>query len=96
MIKVLIVEDDPMVIKFNKYYLEQIDGFKLGGIARSAHEALEVLEKEEIDLILLDVFMPVTSGLELLSEIRNMDKNIDVIMVNILHKYFLQMFFQEP
>jgi CitB family two-component system response regulator MalR len=82
MIKVLIVEDDPMVIKFNKYYLEQIEGFKLSGIARSAHEALEVLRKEKIDLILLDVFMPVTSGLELLSEIRKMDKNIDVIMVS--------------
>lgn len=34
MIKVLIVEDDPMVIKFNKYYLEQIEGFMLNGIAR--------------------------------------------------------------
>ena len=82
MIKVLIVEDDPMVIKFNKYYLEQIEGFKLTGIARSADEALEVLKKEKIDLILLDVFMPVTNGLELLAEIRKMDRNIDVIIVS--------------
>jgi len=82
MIKVLIVEDDPMVIKFNKYYLEQIEGFKLNGIARSANEAFEILKKEEIDLILLDVFMPVTSGLELLAEIRKMNENIDVIMVS--------------
>ncbi|MEK6263878.1 MAG: response regulator [Clostridium sp.] len=82
MIKVLIVEDDPMVIKLNKYYLEQVEGFTLKGIARSANEALEILRKVKIDLILLDVFMPVTSGLELLSEIRNMDKNIDVIMVS--------------
>ncbi|MGV8982310.1 response regulator [Clostridium sp.] len=82
MIKVLIVEDDPMVIKFNKYYLEQIEGFELKGIARTADEALEVLKKDEIDLILLDVFMPVTSGLELLAEIRKMNKNIDVIIVS--------------
>ena len=82
MIKVLIVEDDPMVIKFNKYYLEQIEGFKLKGTARCADEALEVLKKEEIDLILLDVFMPVTNGLELLAEVRKMDKNIDVIIVS--------------
>lgn len=82
MIKGLIVEDDPMVIKFNKYYLEQIEGFKLKGIARSADEAFDVLKKQEIDLILLDVFMPVTSGLELLSEIRKMERNIDVIIVS--------------
>lgn len=82
MIKVLIVEDDPMVIKFNKYYLEQIEGFVLKGTARCAEEALEVLKKEEIDLILLDVFMPVTNGLELLAEIRKMDRNIDVIIVS--------------
>jgi CitB family two-component system response regulator MalR len=82
LIKVLIVEDDPMVIKFNKYYLEQIDGFKLNGIARSANEAFNILSKEEIDLILLDVFMPITDGLELLAQIRKMDKNIDVIMVS--------------
>lgn len=82
MIKVLIVEDDPMVIKFNKYYLEQIDGFKLSGIARSANDAFDILSKEEIDLILLDVFMPITDGLELLEQIRKMDKNIDVIMVS--------------
>jgi len=58
MIKVLIVEDDPMVAKFNKYYLEQIEGFQLVAVASSAEAALKILEKEKIDLILLDIFIP--------------------------------------
>jgi CitB family two-component system response regulator MalR len=81
-INVLIVEDDPMVVKFNKYYLEQIDGFNLKGVASSAEEAFKVLKKEKIDLILLDIYMPGIDGLQLLAELRKMDKTIDVIVIS--------------
>lgn len=82
MIKVLIVEDDPMVAEFNRRYLAQMPGFVLADAARSAAEALVVLEKQEIDLILLDIFMPGMNGLELLSQIRDVDKSVDVIVVS--------------
>ncbi|MBZ9685441.1 response regulator [Clostridium estertheticum] len=82
MIKVLIVEDDPMVVKFNKYYLEQVGGFELKGVAASADDAFSVLEKEPIDLILLDIYMPGINGLELLSQLRKTDTNVDVIIVS--------------
>lgn len=82
LIKVLIVEDDPMVVKFNKYYLGQVGGFDLKGIAASSDEAFKILEKEPIDLILLDIYMPGINGLELLSQLRKTDKNIDVIIVS--------------
>lgn len=82
MIKVLIVEDDPMVAEFNKRYLEQVGGFRLVEIAHSVDEALTVLEQKEIDLILLDIFMPGMNGLELLSQIRKLGKGVDVIVVS--------------
>lgn len=82
MINVLIVEDDPMVAELNKRYLEQVDGFALKGIAPSADEAVKILELEGIDLILLDIYMPGLSGLELLSQIRKMGKGIDIIVVS--------------
>ena len=82
MIKVLIVEDDPMVVKFNKHYLEQVGGFQLKAVASSADAAFKLLEKEPIDLILLDIYMPGINGLELLSLLRKTDKNIDVIIVS--------------
>jgi two-component system, CitB family, response regulator MalR len=82
MISVLIVEDDPMVAKFNKYYLEQVGGFSLKGVASSAEEAFKVLHKEKIDLILLDIYMPGIDGLQLLAELRKMDKSIDVIVIS--------------
>ena len=47
-------------------------------------EALEVLQKEKIDLVLLDVLMPDMNGIEVLNEIRNSDLQSDlpVIMVS--------------
>ena len=70
MIRVMIVEDDPMVAEFNKRYLEQVQGFKLMATTGSVDEAIMKLEKLEIDLILLDIFMPGRLGLELLTYLR--------------------------
>ncbi|WP_342547059.1 response regulator [Paenibacillus sp. FSL P2-0089] len=82
MIKVLIVEDDPMVSEMNKFYLEQVEGFRAQGWASSASEALERLEEQPYDLILLDIYMKDSNGLELLAEIRHRGIKIDVIVIS--------------
>lgn len=81
MIKVIIVDDDPMVAEFNKRYIELVDGFEVLAIAHSADMALEMLENYEVDLILLDIFMPGMNGIELLMKIRKSGKGVDVIVV---------------
>lgn len=81
MINVLIVEDDPMVAEFNKRYLSNVDGFRLVDIAYSVEEATDIIESIEIDLILLDVYMPGKNGLDLLSSIREKGLAIDVILI---------------
>ncbi|MFD3447160.1 response regulator [Microbacteriaceae bacterium 4G12] len=81
MIKVLIVEDDPMVAEFNKRYLNQVEGFELIDVASSVKEAIKVLDTTVIDLILLDVYMPEQTGFELLTHIRNAEKSVDVILI---------------
>jgi response regulator of citrate/malate metabolism len=81
MIKVLIVEDDPMVAEFNKRYLKEIKGFSLSGIVHNVKDAKEFLEKEKVNLILLDVYMPGMNGLELLHFIREQKMAVDVILI---------------
>lgn len=81
MIRVLIVEDDPMVAEFNRRYLARAEGFELVAVAASGEEALSVLARESVDLVLLDIFMPGKSGLELLGEIRRAGRGVDVILV---------------
>lgn len=74
MIKVLVVEDDPMVGKLHEHYLTQIKGFQLCDIVRNSDEALKIMQTKEYNLVILDIFMPGMDGLQLLqkSENRNM------------------------
>lgn len=81
MIKVMIVEDDPMVAALNKAYLEQIKGFELVATAKSYVQAIDCLKTMAIDLILLDVFMPGQNGMDLLKQIRSDNQDVDVILV---------------
>ena len=82
MINVMIVEDDPMVAEINKQYLSKIDGFRLVASANSVDDAFRILGKEEIQLILLDIFMPGKLGLELLAYLRKNELEIDVIIIS--------------
>lgn len=85
MIKVLIVEDDPMVAMLNTHYVEQVGGFELVQAVNSIKSAIEVLEESRIDLVLLDIFMPEETGFELLMYIRNQEKEIDIMMISAVH-----------
>ncbi len=82
MIRTIIVEDDPMVAEINRRYLEKIPGFELVMIASSVEEALPAIEEEEIDLILLDIYMQGEDGWSLLSRIRGIDRGIDIIVIS--------------
>ena len=77
MIRVLLVEDDPMVSKFHEHYLGQIKGFEIVDKARTGEDALDFLTTKDYDLILLDIFMPGMDGLQLLKQIR---KKIKMLM----------------
>lgn len=78
---VLIVEDDPMVALINKRYLEQITGVKTFGPVMYEKEIISSLEENNIDLILMDVFLPEKSGIDILKSIREKNIFTDVIMI---------------
>lgn len=81
MYRVLIVEDDPMVAKINKTYIEKVEGFKIIGICKDEVETLKFIRKNKIDLIILDVYLPRGDGISILNKLRLGKINSDVIMV---------------
>src|SRR4030042_2048813 len=53
--------------------------------AESGQEALKIVQKEPVDLVLLDIHMPEMDGLEVLRKIREKDEEIDIIIVSALN-----------
>lgn len=81
MYKVLIVEDDPMVAMINEQYIGHNKNFQVIGKCKDGKSALEFLERNEVDLLILDVFMPRMDGFETLRRIREKQIFVDAIMV---------------
>ncbi len=67
----LIVDDEENAIDGIVDYLEDIGSFEVVGTCLSALEAMEVLKKESVDLMFLDINMPRLTGLELLETLLN-------------------------
>jgi CitB family two-component system response regulator MalR len=70
-----------MVAELNRAYVERVGGFEVVASVRSGSAALEVLHNRSVDLILLDIFMVGQTGMDLLTEIRQLSLDIDVIFV---------------
>ncbi|MFI5508554.1 response regulator [Mycobacterium sp. NPDC051804] len=78
---VLIVDDDFMVAEIHRRFVEQVDGFRATGVARTGTEALTAVQDLQPDLILLDVYLPDMTGLEVLQQLRSGGNLVGVIMI---------------
>lgn len=74
---VLLVDDEEMILKVTSRILER-DGYQVQTAVCSA-EAVAILERVRVDVIVCDHRMPGRSGLDLLSEVR--DEHPDVMMI---------------
>jgi len=79
MTKILIVDDEMDVCDFVKHFFEERK-YRVFTALNSA-EGLRLLRREKPHIVLLDVKMPGTDGIETLKKIRDFDKNVIVIMV---------------
>lgn len=71
MLKVLLVDDEPFIIQGLKVLIDwEQEGFTIAGTASNGKEAYDFLQKEEVDLIIADIQMPIMTGLELQEAIR--------------------------
>ena len=82
MIEVLIVDDDFMVARIHSDFVERTPGFTVTGVAKTGAEALELAARLQPDLVLLDVYLPDVSGLDLLSDLREAAPEVDVLVIS--------------
>ena len=77
--RILIVEDEPAIVDTIQYALES-EGFETICLA-SGRPVLELLEKEPVNLVVLDIGLPDINGFELCREIRLRDHTVPVIFL---------------
>ena len=70
-IKCLVVDDEPVARKGIAGYVEQVPFLQLEGTCKSAVEANDVLHREKIDLLFLDIQMPDLTGIEFMRSLEN-------------------------
>ena len=80
MLHILVVDDD----KNTRMYFEAVlknNGYNVS-VASNGCDALEVMDREHIDLVVLDVMMPKMSGYEFTKTLRACDNNLPILMVS--------------
>ena len=76
---ILIVDDEPSILQSLSGILTD-EGFEVA-LASNGYEALQYIENEAPDLVLLDVWMPGIDGIETLQEVRKKNPQTQVVMI---------------
>jgi DNA-binding LytR/AlgR family response regulator len=75
-IKCLVIDDEPLALQVIQMHLDKISGIEIVSAFQNPIEALDVLKSTKIDLIFLDIEMPLLSGIDFLKTLQNPPKVI--------------------
>jgi two-component system, NarL family, nitrate/nitrite response regulator NarL len=81
-IKILIVDDHPMVLEGMKSMLAQISFVELMGVAANAYDAVHLLKTSAPHIVITDINMPEISGIELALKIKNEFPQVKIIAMS--------------
>src|ERR1700740_1335914 len=87
--KCIIVDDNKLSRAMVKQLVDQVDFLELKAECENPMEAYNILKKEDIDLVFLDVEMPGMTGIEL---IKNLEKRPIVILITAKKDYAVEAF----
>ncbi len=77
--KILVVDDEPL-IRESLYEIFKIQGYRVHRCA-SAEEAMEILEKNSMDIIISDLKLPQMSGIDFLKKAKKKNSNMEFILI---------------
>ncbi len=70
-VKCLIVDDEPLALQLIQAHIERLPQLEIVAACQNALEAFDLLKKEQIDLIFLDIQMPVLTGIEFVKSLQH-------------------------
>lgn len=81
MIDVLVVDDDFMVARIHRGFVDRVEGFRVVGAANTGEQALTAIAELHPDLVLLDLYLPDIFGLDLIARLRSEGHDCDVLVI---------------
>ncbi|KAB1139373.1 response regulator [Streptomyces luteolifulvus] len=82
MIDVLVVEDDFMVARIHRGFVDSVEGFRVVGTANCGEQALTAAAELQPDLMLLDLYLPDMFGLDVVPRLRSAGHDCDVMVIS--------------
>lgn len=64
MIRVLAIDDEPLALRQLATYIKKVEFLELAGECQSAPEAKEIMDREPIDALFIDINMPDANGMD--------------------------------
>jgi len=86
-IRCIIVDDEPLAIEVLESYADRISNLEIVATCKNAIKAFEILQKEQVDLIFLDIQMPKLTGIDFL---KSLTKPPKVIFTTAYRDYAIQ------
>ncbi|MFA9560394.1 response regulator [Evansella sp. AB-rgal1] len=78
--KVLIVEDDKLLLTGLKMLIDSEEDMTVVATAENGHDAYLLMEQEQPDLVLMDIRMPIVNGIECTKKIRKKFPNVVILI----------------
>lgn len=85
--KCLVIEDEPLAAEVLQDYIRQVPFLELRAVCSDAIFAMDLLQREKVDLIFLDIHLPRLKGLDFLKTLRD---PVNVIITSAYQEYALQ------
>ena len=79
--RVLIADDDSRITEIHQHYVNKFEGFEVIGLSNTLEDTKLQIKVMEPQLLLLDIYFPDGSGIELLKEIRLRSQALDIIPI---------------
>jgi two-component system response regulator NreC len=82
-IKILIADDHPLIAEGIKNTFDNQENYQVVAVVNNGKEALKFIEQNLVDVVLLDINMPIMDGIECAKEITSKFKNVKIAMLSM-------------
>ncbi|MGO4889223.1 response regulator [Anaerobacillus sp. MEB173] len=82
MTRIIIVEDDYRIASIHEKFIKKMSNVTVVGKALTGKEAISLVESNDVDLVILDLYLPDMLGTEIIEHLRTLNNNIDFVIIS--------------